>query len=88
MNSKTIRRYSLGACCLAAVVAMGASDAVAQPGRSGQGRGRGEERIDHAPSVGDEAPNFKLKSRDGKLEVELASFRGKKPVVMIFGSYT
>ncbi len=43
---------------------------------------------DNAPKVGDLAPNFKLKSRDGKSEVDLASFRGKKPVMLIFGSYT
>jgi peroxiredoxin len=39
-------------------------------------------------NVGDPAPNFKLKSPDGKREVELASFKGKKPVVLVFGSYT
>ena len=36
---------------------------------------------------GDEAPDFRLKTRDGKSEIELASFRGR-PVVLIFGSYT
>lgn len=84
------RRYSLGACLVAAVVMMAATYAVAQPGHRGKGKhkGRGEKRVDHAPSVGDEAPNFKLKSRDGKTEVELASFKGKKPVVLILGSYT
>jgi hypothetical protein len=38
--------------------------------------------------VGDAAPVFKLKSLDGKSETDLASFHGKKPVVLIFGSYT
>ena len=38
--------------------------------------------------VGDVAPGFKLKSLDGKSETDLASFKGKKPVVLIFGSYT
>jgi hypothetical protein len=37
---------------------------------------------------GDAAPDFRLKTRDGKSEVELASFRGSRPVVLIFGSYT
>jgi hypothetical protein len=37
---------------------------------------------------GDEAPNFKLARLGGGEEVELASFRGKRPVVLIFGSYT
>jgi len=38
--------------------------------------------------VGDMAPTFKLKSPDGKTETDLKAFRGKKPVVPIFGSYT
>jgi peroxiredoxin len=37
---------------------------------------------------GDAAPDFRLKTRDGKAEVELASFRGSRPVVLVFGSYT
>lgn len=38
--------------------------------------------------VGDSAPAFKLKSLDGKSETDLASFRGSKPVILFFGSYT
>ena len=38
--------------------------------------------------VGDIAPTFKLKSLDGKSETDLADFKHKKPVVLIFGSYT
>jgi hypothetical protein len=38
--------------------------------------------------AGDMAPDFRLKTRDGKAEVDLASFRGSRPVVLIFGSYT
>jgi peroxiredoxin len=38
--------------------------------------------------VGQHAPNFKLNSLDGAQTVELAGFRGKQPVVLIFGSYT
>lgn len=45
-------------------------------------------RPDLAPALGSVAPNFTLKTLDGKREVELASFRGKKPVVLVFGSYT
>jgi hypothetical protein len=40
------------------------------------------------PKVGEEAPDFTLKTLDGEGEVTLSSFRGKKPVVLIFGSYT
>ena len=38
--------------------------------------------------VGDAAPNFALQTLDKKSRVELASFRGSKPVVLVFGSYT
>jgi hypothetical protein len=37
---------------------------------------------------GDAAPDFKLPTLDKSSEVELASFRGRKPVVLVFGSYT
>jgi hypothetical protein len=37
--------------------------------------------------VGSPAPDWKLKSQDGKSEAELAKLRGK-PAVLIFGSYT
>ena len=38
--------------------------------------------------VGGEAPDFRLQTLDRKGEVSLASFRGSRPVVLIFGSYT
>lgn len=41
-----------------------------------------------ALKVGDPAPTFKLKSLDGASETDLAEYKGKKPVVLIFGSYT
>jgi hypothetical protein len=37
---------------------------------------------------GDQAPDFRLETLDRKLEVSLSSFRGVRPVVLIFGSYT
>jgi hypothetical protein len=37
---------------------------------------------------GDMAPDFHLRTLDRSREVSLASFRGRKPVVLIFGSYT
>jgi len=43
---------------------------------------------DAAPKVGDDAPNFKLEMHDGDKVVELSSLKGKKPVVLVFGSYT
>jgi thiol-disulfide isomerase/thioredoxin len=37
---------------------------------------------------GDRAPDFTLMSPDGRQRVRLADYRGQKPVVLIFGSYT
>ena len=38
--------------------------------------------------VGDPAPGFDLPTADRQSSISLASFRGQKPVVLIFGSYT
>lgn len=40
------------------------------------------------PRPGAEAPDFALPTHDGKSTVRLSDFRGKKPVVLIFGSFT
>lgn len=41
-----------------------------------------------APKPGEMAPDFELRSPDGKSAVRLSSFRGGKPVVLVFGCYT
>ena len=38
--------------------------------------------------VGQEASDFSLKSLNSDGSVRLSSFRGQKPVVLVFGSYT
>ena len=38
--------------------------------------------------VGDPAPDFSLPTVDRKSSVQLSSFRGQKPIVLVFGSYT
>src|SRR5262249_10005366 len=40
------------------------------------------------PKVGQNAPDFTLPTQDGRSEITLSQFRGKKPVVLIFGSFT
>ena len=45
-------------------------------------------RNDGAPKIGEDAPPLKLKTLEGKKQVDLASFAGKRPVVLLFGSYT
>ena len=57
-----------------------------QQGRR-RGGGGGRPQQGRGVSVGKDAPNLKLKSPDGKTEVELAKLKGK-PVMLIFGSYT
>jgi len=46
------------------------------------------ERETLAPEVGSEAPDFKLPRLSNVEQVQLSSFRGRKPVALIFGSYT
>ncbi|HTX35708.1 MAG TPA: hypothetical protein VME43_11825 [Bryobacteraceae bacterium] len=38
--------------------------------------------------AGDMAPDFRLPTLDHTATVQLASFRGSQPVVLVFGSYT
>jgi hypothetical protein len=40
------------------------------------------------PSIGERAPDFRLKTHDGKQTIRLAQYHGKKPVVLVFGSFT
>ena len=47
----------------------------------------GDLRMPSRLKVGMAAPDFKLKRNDGG-EVQLSSFKGKRPVVLVFGSYT
>ena len=41
-----------------------------------------------APRAGDIAPDFTLYDTEGKESVTLSDFRGKKPVALVFGSFT
>ncbi len=41
-----------------------------------------------ALALGDPAPDFRLPTRDKSSLVQLSNFRGDRPVVLIFGSYT
>jgi hypothetical protein len=40
------------------------------------------------PRLGEEAPTFTLETHDKARLISLADYRGKKPVVLIFGSFT
>jgi len=67
-------------------IALG-QDAKRRPQRPGRG-GPQDQRREGALKVGDVAPDFTLSTLDGKRKVKLSSFRGAKPVALIFGSYT
>jgi hypothetical protein len=38
--------------------------------------------------IGDQAPDFSLRAHDRDERVALSTFRGHRPVVLVFGSYT
>lgn len=44
--------------------------------------------MQEGPKVGAEAPDFTLKSPDGKETVRLSKLTGKRPVVLVFGNFT
>jgi hypothetical protein len=46
------------------------------------------ERETLAPAVGADAPDFELPRLGAGDQVRLSTFRGRKPVALIFGSYT
>ncbi len=46
------------------------------------------DRETRAPAVGEEAPDFELPQLGNVGSVRLSSFRGVKPVALVFGSYT
>lgn len=70
---------------LSAAVILMALPAVAQyPRHSGNTPGRSQDSL----QVGGLAPDFKLRTKDGKQQIQLSAFRGKRPIVLIFGSYT
>lgn len=47
-----------------------------------------EERNKGAPKAGDLAPDFTLRDATGEESVTLSDLRGKRPVVLVFGSFT
>ena len=41
-----------------------------------------------APRVGDIAPDFELQDTDGNETYKLSDFRDRRPVALVFGSFT
>ena len=58
---------------------------------AGSANSRGEAQLEgalEAPKVGEAAPDFELPSMDGSGSMRLSQFRGSRPVMLVFGSYT
>ncbi|MCI0462350.1 MAG: redoxin domain-containing protein [Gemmataceae bacterium] len=100
MPTRTLTRFCLClATALALVIASTQGPAVAQeqkPQPKKKGARPGEvitpaaksERIKNNLKANDPAPDFTLSDPKGTRTVKLSDFRGKRPVVLIFGSYT
>jgi len=80
----TAMKTSLGILLTIALLAAGG----AVLGQQRPGRHGGDLRTPDTLRVGDAAPDFKLKTKDSSREVQLSSFKGKRPVVLVFGSFT
>ena len=85
-----------GGLCLVAATSTAGNMRAEKPGAPGATPEAKEHDAPHARgerypdklAVGDLAPDFHLPDASGTKSVQLSSFRGKKPVVLIFGSYT
>ena len=71
---------------LVSIVLLIVSSSLAQERRPA--RGNRPIRQPDKIKVGDQAPDFALKTVDGKETIKLSSFRGDRPVALVFGSYT
>jgi peroxiredoxin len=53
-----------------------------------EAKARQEQLETLAPQVGDVAPDFELRDVNGENPVRLSDFQGRKPVALVFGSFT
>jgi len=82
--------FSLALPILALVSGLGAQETARPSNKPGEiitPPAKGARPVDKL-KAGDPAPDFTLPDLTGKKQVTLSSFRGKKPVVLIFGSIT
>lgn len=87
VSNPTIR-WGISLAMALGVVLVCVASATAQRPRPPGGRPDRPANREGNLSVGDPAPDFALPSVDGKSRMQLGSFRGKRPVALIFGSYT
>ncbi len=74
--------------CFGAAAPVGANANPFKGDKAKKKQRKGKSKRGKAPRVGDVAPTFELKMLDGKKQVDLKSFQGKRPVILFFGSYT
>ncbi len=85
---RTIRFMPLICLCVGLGVSRGgAGQGGKNPGEVNTPPAKGE-RKETKLSIGQRAPDFTLQEVKKPREVKLSSFQNKKPVVLIFGSYT
>lgn len=77
---KSLATAALASALLAAGPAPSETEHLTPPGPG--------ERQPERLKVGDPAPDFTLPDPSGLRRVRLASFRGRRPVVLVFGSLT
>lgn len=75
---------------LAVLFVLSALPGCTAPGSTGPKRAQRSNEGPRPPAlkVTDSAPMFKLASLDGKETVDLRSFKGDRPCLLFFGSYT
>lgn len=78
----------LGLLALPALGRAQTTEPKAPPEASAEAQGDESAARAKAPAAGEQAPDFTLATLDGKKKITLSSFRGNKPVILIFGSYT
>lgn len=83
--SRTLIFTTLLAIALCSLPALAQGQRPERPDRRTQPRARQQ---DHALRVGQYAPTFTLNSYDGESKTDVKEFRGKRPVIVFFGSYT
>ena len=79
-----MKKLAIATLVLTITVSMLATTVEAQRSRQRGQRGQRDDGL----KVAEMAPTFVLKSLEGSDQTDLASFRGEKPVVLFFGSYT
>ncbi len=102
LRRQATRRSALGGLALASIVLVGVFSLYEGRDPAKQLRDIGSKANDwrqheldwqldndrRSPKVGDLAPDFELADTTGDNSVRLATFRGERPVALVFGSYT